>query len=68
MHRSGGANGYLPSIGSVAARKAIATYSSRLDSTVTEEDVIIASGCSGAVEIAISVLVNEGDVYLMITL
>lgn len=32
---------------------------------VTEEDVIIASGCSGAVELAISVLLNPGDNILV---
>lgn len=32
---------------------------------VTEEDVIIASGCSGAVELAISVLLNPGDNLLV---
>lgn len=50
-------DGYLPSTGAAHARKAIATYSSREGdgNSITDDDVIIASGCSGAVEIAISV-------------
>jgi tyrosine aminotransferase len=35
------------------------------DCEVTEDDVIIASGCSGALELAISVLLNEGDNLLV---
>jgi hypothetical protein len=32
---------------------------------ITSDDVIIASGCSSAVEMAISVLLNEGDNILV---
>lgn len=32
---------------------------------ITEDDVIITSGCSGAIELAISVLLNEGDNMLV---
>lgn len=58
-------NGYLPSFGSPAARRAVATYSSRPGAEVTEDDIILASGCSGALELAISVLVNEGENILV---
>ncbi len=58
-------NGYLPSTGSSAARKSIATVSSLPDCVVTEDDVIIASGCSGALELAITVLLNKGDNLLV---
>ena len=59
--RTQSCNGYLPSTGLLAARKAIAATVTLPDCRVTEDDVIIASGCSGALELAISVLVNEGD-------
>jgi len=60
-------NGYLPSTGEPKARVAIAAYSSRENFTVDEDDVIIASGCSGAVELAISAMLNEGDNVLVPT-
>lgn len=58
-------NGYLPSTGLLCARQAIASTVSLPDCEVTEDDVIIASGCSGALELAITVLVNEGDNILV---
>jgi len=59
-------NGYLPSFGSSAARQAIAKYTSRIGfPEVNEDDVIIASGCSGALELIINVLLNEGDDMLV---
>jgi tyrosine aminotransferase len=58
-------NGYLPSIGLPSAREAIATYSSREGFPVDSDDVVIASGCSGAVELVISALVNDGDNILV---
>ncbi|CAE7724458.1 TAT [Symbiodinium microadriaticum] len=59
------ANGYLPSTGFGAARKAIAKVSSFDDYTVEEDDIVICSGCSRALELAITVLVNEGDNILV---
>ncbi len=53
-------NGYLPSVGLPAARKAIAVYSSTEDHAVVEDDVIIASGASGALELTITGMMNEG--------
>lgn len=61
----GTANGYMPSTGMVAARKAIAAYHSTPAFPISEDDVMITSGCSGAVELALSVLVNEGDNVLV---
>lgn len=61
-------NGYLPSTGSSAAKSAIAQYASRTGTgcrPVVEDDVIIASGCSGALELIISALMNEGDNILI---
>lgn len=54
------ANGYLPSVGLSSARKAIAQYSTVEGFPVKEEDVIIASGCSGAIELVLAAIVNEG--------
>ena len=54
-------NGYLPSVGYLPARKAIAQYSSLPDFMVDADDVIIASGCSGALELAITGMMDPGS-------
>lgn len=59
------ANGYAASVGTPAARKAIAAYHSTEEHEVSADDVMITSGCSGAVELALTVLVNEGDNVLV---
>lgn len=59
------ANGYLPSTGDPKAREAIAKYSARENFPVSADDIIIASGCSGSVELAISAMLNEGDNILV---
>lgn len=59
------ANGYAPSPGIPSARKAIAAYNSTPDYLINEDDVIIASGCSGALELVLSALLNEGDNILV---
>lgn len=60
------ANGYGPSIGLQGARKAIVeNYKSRFNREVAIDDVIICSGCSGALELAISVFLNPGDNILL---
>lgn len=61
----GTANGYIPSSGSSAAKKAIAQYNSTPGYTVAEEDVVIGSGCSGAIDLVLSGLINEGDNILV---
>lgn len=61
----GSANGYLPSSGSTAAKKAIAHYNSTPGYVVSEEDVVIGSGCSGAIDLVLSGLINEGDNILV---
>ena len=58
-------NGYLPSVGLPAARKAIATYSSLPGFPVHEDDVVIASGCSGALELILSGMIDPGDNLLV---
>eukprot|EP00053_Salpingoeca_punica_P020295 m.211265 g.211265 ORF g.211265 m.211265 type:complete len:414 (-) comp18033_c0_seq1:322-1563(-) len=63
--QSGKFNGYPPSTGYADARKAIAEYSSEPDAPVKFEDVVIASGCSGALELAIASIANEGQNILI---
>ncbi len=57
---SGGANGYAQSVGIHSARQAIAEYSSTTEQVITADDVIIASGCSGAIDLVLTGLINEG--------
>jgi tyrosine aminotransferase len=54
------ANGYLPSVGLNAAKKAIAQYDSTENFPVHEDNVMIASGGSGALDLVLSALLNEG--------
>ena len=58
-------NGYTNSQGVAAARRAVAEGFTTPEAPVREEDVIIASGCSGALEIAIKAFVSEGDNILL---
>lgn len=62
---SGKYNGYPPSIGYLSAREAIAKYASEENAPLTAEDVVIASGCSGALDLCISALANEGENILV---
>ena len=59
------ANGYGPSTGILKAREAIATYSSVSNHQINAQDVIIASGCSGALDLCIGVLCNENQNILI---
>ena len=67
----GKSNGYAPSHGKVHARKAIAEKFSidnkedNIQHILTEEDICITSGCSGALRIAFSALSGEGDNVLI---
>lgn len=53
-------NGYLHSAGSVECREAIAKRYSTLESPLTADDVVVAGGCSAALDLAISALCNPG--------
>eukprot|EP01031_Cornospumella_fuschlensis_P030806 gene30806-37219_t len=55
----------LLAAGTPAARKAVAASHSTPGYEVNEDDVLLASGCSGAVDLAITALVNEGDNILV---
>lgn len=54
-------NGYVPSFGTVEAREAISKYYSKDGLNYTPADVILASGCSDALNLCIGVLADEGD-------
>jgi tyrosine aminotransferase len=54
-------HGYQNSVGTPAARRAVAKHYSTPTAPLTENDVIMASGCSGALELAFKALVDEGD-------
>ncbi|KAG7394630.1 hypothetical protein PHYBOEH_004940 [Phytophthora boehmeriae] len=58
-------NGYIHSAGSEAARAAIAQRYGNARAPLTMDDIIIASGCSGAIEIALQGLLNPGDNILL---
>ncbi|XP_034031568.1 tyrosine aminotransferase [Thalassophryne amazonica] len=58
-------NGYAPSVGYQSSRQAVATFYSRADAPLQPQDVILTSGCSQAIDLAISVLCNPGDNILV---
>eukprot|EP01133_Synstelium_polycarpum_P014185 gene14185-16725_t len=58
-------NGYPPSPGYEAARAAVAKFVETPESPLTASDVVLASGASGAIEIAFVALLNPGDNILI---
>jgi tyrosine aminotransferase len=58
-------NGYCPSHGRPEARTAVAEFYQTATSPLTADDVIIASGGSGALEISMKALLNPGDNILL---
>jgi len=58
-------NGYIPATGLPAAQAAIAEYYSTPAAPFTAGDVIVASGCSGALELCLTAMLNEGDNILV---
>ena len=71
LTRSHRHNGYIHSTGDDAARAAVASYynesrdASSPRAPVTRDDVCIASGASSALDLAIGVLLNPGDVLFV---
>lgn len=63
--RSSAANGYSLSMGSPEARAAVAARYSSSQSPLSADDVFLAGGTSGALELAIGALANEGDNVLL---
>ncbi|KAJ0029483.1 hypothetical protein NQD34_004480 [Periophthalmus magnuspinnatus] len=58
-------NGYAPSVGYLHSRQAVANFYSCPEAPLGAEDVILTSGCSQAIDLAISVLCNSGDNILV---
>lgn len=59
------ANGYSLSMGTVEARNAIAERYSTKRSPLTADDIFLTSGTSGALELVLGALANEGDNILL---
>ena len=61
------AAGYVNACGTPEARESIASHHSFPESNlvVDPDDVVVASGCSGALELAITALLDEGSVLLV---
>mmetsp|Transcript_15039 Transcript_15039/g.22161 ORF Transcript_15039/g.22161 Transcript_15039/m.22161 type:complete len:459 (-) Transcript_15039:204-1580(-) len=57
--------GYVNACGSPEARAAIAKYYSIPEKTLSPDDVVLASGCSGALELALTTLLDEGSTLLV---
>jgi len=62
---SGIHNGYGPSTGFVESRQAVADHVSVPGGEVTADDIILCSGCSCALDIAISTMADEGQNILV---
>eukprot|EP01113_Clastostelium_recurvatum_P021862 TRINITY_DN2595_c0_g2_i2.p1 TRINITY_DN2595_c0_g2~~TRINITY_DN2595_c0_g2_i2.p1 ORF type:complete len:466 (+),score=92.19 TRINITY_DN2595_c0_g2_i2:148-1398(+) len=58
-------SGYAPSMGYETSRQAVAQYCNVESTSLTARDVILASGASGALELAMCVLLNPGDNILL---
>lgn len=58
-------NGYSHSMGSIDARSAVAKCYSTSQSPLTADDVILTGGTSGALELVLGALANEGDNILL---
>lgn len=54
-------HGYPPAVGTMAARAAVAQHASRSGLVYSAQDVIVCSGCSGALDMAITVLADGGN-------
>ena len=57
--------GYVPGCGTWEARCAIAQHHSTPNGTVLPDDVIIANGCSGALELVLTALLDEDSILLV---
>ncbi|XP_053126404.1 tyrosine aminotransferase [Hemicordylus capensis] len=62
---SGRYNGYAPSVGYLSCREVVATYYDRPEAPLEAQDVILTSGCSQAIELALAVLANPGQNILV---
>ena len=62
---SGSCHGYGPSIGNMAARQAVAQHVAAGGEVVSAEDVLLCSGCSSALDMAIFTLAEAGQNILV---
>ncbi|NXU88080.1 ATTY aminotransferase, partial [Xiphorhynchus elegans] len=62
---SGQCNGYAPSVGYQSCREAVAAYYNCPGAPLQAQDVILTSGCSQAIELALAVLANPGQNILV---
>jgi alanine-synthesizing transaminase len=60
-----GLNGYAPSVGILPAREAVATECSRRGMPVSPDRVVITSGTSEGIELALTALAETGDEVLV---
>nr|XP_029524057.1 tyrosine aminotransferase-like [Oncorhynchus nerka]XP_029524058.1 tyrosine aminotransferase-like [Oncorhynchus nerka] len=58
-------NGYAPSVGYQKSRDVVANFYSCPEAPLEAEDVVLTSGCSQAIDLAITVLCNPGDNILI---
>ncbi|KAJ7997760.1 hypothetical protein DPEC_G00215470 [Dallia pectoralis] len=58
-------NGYAPSVGYQKSREVLANFYSCPEAPLKAEDVLLTSGCSQAIDLAITVLCNPGDNILI---
>ncbi|XP_048828321.1 tyrosine aminotransferase [Brienomyrus brachyistius] len=58
-------NGYAPSVGYQKSREVVANFYSCPEAPLEAKDVILTSGCSQAIELAINVLCNPGQNILV---
>ncbi|KAK1163456.1 tyrosine aminotransferase [Acipenser oxyrinchus oxyrinchus] len=58
-------NGYAPAIGYQKSREAVSNFYSCPEAPLDAKDVILTSGCSQAIELAIAVLCNPGQNILV---
>uniref|UniRef100_A0A6Q2WQG3 Tyrosine aminotransferase n=1 Tax=Esox lucius TaxID=8010 RepID=A0A6Q2WQG3_ESOLU len=58
-------NGYAPSVGYQKSREVLANFYSCPEAPLEAEDVLLTSGCSQAIDLAITVLCNPGDNILI---
>nr|CAD7568267.1 unnamed protein product [Timema californicum] len=56
---------YVSVLRYIEAREAVARYSSSVDVTVDPKDVLLCSGCSGALDLCITALANPGQNILV---
>jgi alanine-synthesizing transaminase len=60
-----GHNGYVPSVGIAAAREAVAADYKQKGVTISPDRVLITTGSSEGIELALNALVDEGDDVLV---